>query len=103
MTTLQLPSHVEGKVIPKRLRELHEAVKAAGWRCGVSFGHDSAGHLFVTLEAIDPAEPVHSLKASWHTRATGGRTLRLFSCMIRAPYRGWRDVTASAALAEVVR
>jgi hypothetical protein len=94
-----LPSHVEGRAIPAAMRKLEDALRAAEWRTGHSWGYDTGGDLFVTLEALSP-DGERKGRATWHTRRPGihqpvGTTLRLFSCMLFEPYRGWRDLPAS--------
>lgn len=83
---------------PSRMRELHDGLRAAGWLTGVYQGEDSGGNVFLSMDAAHrPTE--RKAKAAWHSRATGGRSLRLFSCMLFAPWEGWRDVTVKALLA----
>jgi hypothetical protein len=91
-----LPSHVEGRAIPVALRRLEDALRAAGWLTAHYWGYDTGGDLFVTLEGLS-ADRERKARATWHTRLPGirqpiGTTLRLFSCMIFEPYKGWHDL-----------
>lgn len=95
-----LPSEVEGRTLPAALRRLFHALTGASWHVRASSGHDTADHLFVTLEASSPGRD-RKVAATWHTRATGGRTLRLFSCMLHEPYRGWRHLSVAALIADI--
>jgi hypothetical protein len=76
--------------LPLKMQELKDRLEAKGWRTAVQEGSDSADHPFLTLQALSP-DREHKIQATWHTRATGGKSFRLFSCMIWKPYRGWTD------------
>lgn len=84
------PSPGEG--LPAAMARLVAALDEAGWTSAYGWGRDSVDHLFVTLEARSP-DRFERVRVTWHSRPTGGRTLRLFSAILHQPYRGWRDVT----------
>lgn len=86
--------------LPARMQELRDALERQGWRTAVQEGADSADHPFLTLEAVD-TETRKRVRATWHTRATGGKSLRLFSCMLFQEYRGWRDLSVASLLKQV--
>lgn len=78
------------------MRKLEDALRAAGWLTGHSWGYDTDGDLFVTLEGLSADRELRA-RATWHTRRPGihqpvGTTLRLFSCMLFEPYKGWREL-----------
>lgn len=83
---------------PKRMQELVTAVRAAGWRYLVSYGTDNGGNPFLTVQAAEDGDLGKKINTTWHTRATNGRTYRLFSAMACRPYQGWHDVTVKRLL-----
>jgi len=90
---------------PKSMQTVLAALDAAGWRYAEQWGQDTGGDTFVTIDALSP-DHERKVQAPWHTRRPGvrqpvGTTLRLFSAMLKEPYRGWRDVTVKALVAAV--
>ena len=78
---------------PPALLALIALLDASGWSYSVKHDHDTAGNAFITVTGVPHWDPITSIRATWHTRATG--TLRLFSAMGREHYRGWRDMPVS--------
>jgi hypothetical protein len=75
---------------PPRLAGLIELLDSSGWSFAVQHGSDSGGALFIAVQGRPGWDDVTAIRVTWHSRDTG--TLRLFSCMGRQPYRGWRDL-----------
>jgi hypothetical protein len=75
---------------PARMLELKDHLESQGWRTATQEGKDSVDHPFITFYAISPNRE-EKVQATWHTRATNGKSYRLFSCMLFRPYRGWVD------------
>lgn len=78
---------------PPALTALITLLDSTGWSYSLQHGLDSSGHPFITINGIPHWDDITAIRATWHTRNTG--TLRLFSCMARQPYRGWRDMPLS--------
>lgn len=97
---------------PKRMRDLVRAIQAAGWPVLVGYSEDSGGCPFLTIDARELTDgrddgDERRLMVTWHTRATGGKSYRLFSCMLFVPWHGgrdrhgWRDMSVTALISAV--
>lgn len=85
---------------PAAMRRLLAALVTGGWTHAVSIGEDTGGSEYHSIDAIRGDEKI---RATWHSRATNGATLRLFSAMhLPADYRdgGWRQYLTAAYLTE---
>lgn len=78
--------------VPRRMSQVLDTLDEHGWRVALTNGMDSGGHRFYALAAVRVHPASSELRMTWHTRATGGRTYRLFSAMY-----GRRDVTVKEA------
>lgn len=88
--------------LPKAARDLIAHAKANGWKAGALAGEDTGGNPYVTVE-IFRGEPLYVIRVTWHSRATGGRSLRLFSKIWRhVPVEGvgfyWQDAPSLKAI-----
>lgn len=79
---------------PAAMRRLADAQRAGGWRQLVSGGIDTREARWLTLDAVHDGREVKA-RVTWHSRATDGRSLRLFSAMSWRPYHGWCHVTVT--------
>lgn len=75
------------KPLPTAATPLLEALAEAGWPWRVFWQEDTAGHACVSIDMpahdqggkdLTRRMPRRFLSVTWHTRATEGRTLRLF-------------------------
>jgi hypothetical protein len=80
---------------PKALTDLIALLDETGWSYAVQHGRDSADAAFTTVQGRPRWDPYTEIQAIWHTRDTG--TLRLRHCKARQIYRGWFDLTLTAA------
>lgn len=85
---------------PAALRRLQRAGAAAGWLTRVTGGVDSAGDRYLTVDALSRDEE-RAVRVTWHSRPTGGQSLRLFSAMLREPYRGWYHLTVKKLINQI--
>lgn len=81
--------------LPRAARELIAHATENGWVVVVQHGTDTADHPYVTV-SLGRRMPIWHFRLTWHTRATGGGTYRLFSKIHRhvpltGPGHGWRD------------
>lgn len=72
--------------LPGAAKFMIETAADAGWLHVINWDADTAGHEFVSVE-IGRSTPLYIMRITWHSRPTGGRTLRLFSKI-------WRHVPA---------
>lgn len=84
--------------LPKKLKDLTDALLDNGWSFVVNHGLDTGNHPYISVEAKRADQ---GAKVTWHTRPTDGKSYRLFTSMISE--RGWHDVTLTRVMAEVVR
>lgn len=77
---------------PAALRQVQREAANAGWLTMITGGEDSRGHRYLTLDGLS-RDRERAVRVTWHSRPTDGRSLRLFSSMLREPYRGWCHLT----------
>lgn len=94
--------------LPRKARELVDTMQVNGWRWVVRWQRDTAGHAFVTVYTPtrrnpqggyrpDGPQAALAVNVTWHTRATQGKSLRLYSVLWTAS-RWWTDAGSLAAV-----
>lgn len=90
---------------PPTMRRLLAGLADGGWRWAVQIGTDSGGDEFHSVEAArGRRDDGERMRVTWHSRATDGATLRLFSASYMPPVRGgWRQYLTAAYLIDRAR
>lgn len=98
------------KKLPAPAQKLVDLAEANGWFIGWSWDEDSAGDPFVSVE-LARNDPLFHVKLTWHSRATNGKSLRLFSKiwqtapashLDRREGHYWADAPSLKVLAEAI-
>lgn len=86
----------------KAARSLATFARDHGWSFfATSVQRDSAGDPFFSVEV--GTRGGERFKVTWHTRATGGKTYRIFSKIWRPPGKGvWIDAPSLRQIREVI-
>ncbi len=92
---------------PKALTELLEVAKEHGWSARVLAGKDNAENEYLTVEVWRSPLPMWTMIITWHSRPTGGKSLRLFSKIWRhVPVEGrgftWVDAPSLVKIRETI-
>lgn len=92
--------------LPKAANDLITTATAAGWGHVTNWGVDTGENAYVSVE-VARREPLYHVRITWHSRATGGRTLRLFSKIWRhVPVEGrghdWQDAPSLTKIRESI-
>ncbi|MFD9948768.1 hypothetical protein ACFWYW_47050 [Nonomuraea sp. NPDC059023] len=109
MTAVEQPAKPREMAIdklPKAAQDLLALAKNNGWAVAGAADIDTGGNPFVTL-LFKRLNPEWEIKVTWHSRATGGKTLRLFLLIWRhVPLQGpghyWRDAPSLKAIRQVI-
>lgn len=92
--------------LPKAARDLVALAKENGWSVTGATSEDTGGNPFVTLE-LKRLEPEWEIRVTWHSRSTGGKSLRLSGLIWRhVPLEGighyWRDAPSLKAVRQAI-
>ncbi|MFE9335307.1 hypothetical protein [Streptomyces sp. NPDC007063] len=91
-----------GHTLPKAAVALVNTAALCGWIVGWQWQQDSAGHAVVTVQVGD-SETGERFQYTWHSRATSGRSLRLFGTGLYVPERGHAENRAPSLKAATHR
>ena len=104
--TVTKPATITLSDLPKAARDLVNLAKDHGWKVTGAANMDSGGNPFVDLR-LQRLAPEWEIRVTWHTRATGGKSFRLFSNIWRhVPLQGqgfyWQDAPSLKAVRQVI-
>lgn len=107
ITTAKAPIPTDVAQLPKGARDLLELAQTQGWRSAWGADTDTEDNPFVSVALIRRA-PEWEVRVTWHTRATRGKSFRLFSMIWRhVPLEGrghyWQDIPSLRALRQTIQ
>lgn len=105
MTTTE-PATLALTDLPKAAQNLVALAKEHGWKIAGATGEDGSGNPFAEFK-LQRLAPEWEIRVVWHTRATGGKSFRLFSKIWRhVPLEGrgfyWQDAPSLKAVRQTI-